>query len=399
MDSTEKKITESDLINLLNEVSFDRIELGLKSANIFDILKISRAEIRHSNFLGWLFDPNEGHGLNELVLKRFLRDLFSEEQAKGLNSLDADKLDYRNAEVRREWQNIDILIIVDSKVICVENKVDTKDHSNQLKKYHEIVNEYFPKEEHIFVYLTPQGDPPTSTHEAYIPYSYIRFAENLEKIIEIHGPSLNDKILNYLNDYMSVLKRTIMKNDNLNELAVELYKTHKATLDFIFENKPDEEIKIRELFEDKVKNMGWVLGSKNKGYVRFLTPILKDIIPTYKYSNGWPNKEAFLFEIDFYWSSNKKTLVFKTCISPGDEDTRVILKEVLSSVEGAAKPWGEKWVCHFIKNQKFSWEKLEQLTENEQRAEIDKIWPEIEEIVLKVEQAFINDGRLNKKNQ
>lgn len=398
MNDFDKKITDSDLINLLNEVSFDRIELGLKSANIFDILKISRAEIRHSNFLGWLFDPNEAHGLNELVLKRFLRDLFSDEKAKGLNALDADTLDYRNVEVRREWQNIDILILVDSKVICVENKVDTKDHSNQLKKYHEVVNEYFPEEEHIFVYFTPQGDPPTSTHEAYIPYSYIRFAENLEKLIEIHGSSLNNKILNYITDYLSVIKRTIMKNDALNELAVQLYKSHKATLDFIFENRPDEELKIRELFEEKVKKSGWVLGSKNKGYVRFLTPKLKDIIPTYKFSNGWPNKEAFLFEIDFFWSSNKKTLVFKTCISPGDDDTREILKDIISKVDGAMKPWGEKWICHFIKNQKFSWEKLEQLTEDEQRKEIDKILPDIEEIVLKVEEAILNDGRLTKLN-
>jgi hypothetical protein len=37
--------------------------------NLFDVLKISRTEIRHSNVLGWLLDPNENHGFGDAFLK------------------------------------------------------------------------------------------------------------------------------------------------------------------------------------------------------------------------------------------------------------------------------------------------------------------------------------------
>ncbi len=41
--------------------------------NIFVALGITQQEIRHSNFLGWLLDPNETHGFGNAFLIRFLR--------------------------------------------------------------------------------------------------------------------------------------------------------------------------------------------------------------------------------------------------------------------------------------------------------------------------------------
>ncbi|MDI1233382.1 MAG: PD-(D/E)XK nuclease family protein [bacterium] len=395
MNEASKEISESDLINLLNDIHFDRIELGLRKVNFFDILQISKAEIRHSNFLGWLFDPNEAHGLKELVLKRTLRDIFSDERAVGLNALDADSIDYRNVEIKREWQNIDLLILIDGKIICIENKVDSKEHSNQLNRYKKIVQDNFPKRQIVFVFLTPQGDLPQDVNIGYIPYSYVRFNENLEKLMEIYGNTLNQKIQNYINDYISVLKRNIMKNDYLNELAIKLYKSHKTTLNFIFENMPDLEQEIHELFEQKVIESGWVLGSRNKGYVRFLTPSLNNIIPRYDSNNGWPLREAFLFEIDFFWTS-KNALNIKTIISPGEDTKRDILKDVLSKVEGAQKPYGEKWISHFILKKKFEFEKMNELDEMERMTKINSIWSDVEELVNKVETAILNDGRMSK---
>lgn len=393
MSGDDPEIAESDLVNLLNDVHFERIELGLRSANIFDILKISRAEIRHSNFLGWLLDPNENHGLKELVLNRFLRDIFSDEKAKELSVLDAETLDYSTVSLKREWQNIDLLIVVDQKVICVENKVDSKEHSNQLTRYKKIIEENFPKHEQVFVYLTPQGDHPTTEKEHYIPYSYERFAENLERILHVYGDTLNGKVSNYINDYLSVLKRNIMQNDKLNDLALKLYKSHKETLDFIFDNRPDVEQEFRELIRQKVIDSGWVLGSKNKGYVRFLTPKLKEIIPAYDYANGWPDREAFLFEIDFFWS-NQKWFVLKPTIAPGDENVRAILTESIGKIENALTPWGKKWICHFIEKKKFDLERISELTHEERIEEIDKVWPMVEAMVVKIEGAILADGRL-----
>ena len=40
--------------------------------NIFDVLKVTNTEIRHSNILAWLLDPNENHGIGDSFLKEFI---------------------------------------------------------------------------------------------------------------------------------------------------------------------------------------------------------------------------------------------------------------------------------------------------------------------------------------
>src|SRR2546421_1704315 len=64
----------------LEEFVFDNEELSkleelLGGFNIFDAVGIADAEIRHSNFLRWLLDPSENHGLGSLFLKPVLMDM------------------------------------------------------------------------------------------------------------------------------------------------------------------------------------------------------------------------------------------------------------------------------------------------------------------------------------
>ena len=51
------------------------LEARIGRFNIFDALGIVNAEIRHSNFLAWLLDPGESHGMGGLFLKAVLMDL------------------------------------------------------------------------------------------------------------------------------------------------------------------------------------------------------------------------------------------------------------------------------------------------------------------------------------
>jgi hypothetical protein len=44
--------------------------------------------------------------------------------------------------------------------ICIENKVDAAESEGQLLKYRESVHADFPGYQKLFVFLTPQGDPP-----------------------------------------------------------------------------------------------------------------------------------------------------------------------------------------------------------------------------------------------
>lgn len=380
--------------NLLDDVNFEKLEIGLQVPNIFQILGISRAEIRHSNFLGWLLNPNASHGLGNNFLIRFLRDIVIL-QPNNLNVknkfgiFDINTLNFNNIEIRREWQNIDLLIIFDDLVVCIENKVDSKDHSNQLKKYKDIVEKNFPKEKfkNLFVYLTPNGSEPTSRESisCYTIYSYEKIINHLNQILEIHSDSLNIKILHYISDYVKTLELEIMNNNELNDLADKIYQSHKDLMDFIIENKSDTATRIYPFFEKCIQDFGWVIGSKNKGYVRFLTPNLKNIIPNN--GNGWNKKESFLFEIDFYW--NKNSIVFKTVISPNASEVHKILKKALEEVDGHKKPKGNQWLVHFIEKESFDIEKL--ILENDSIIieKINKILKKIKDIVDKVEESIL----------
>ena len=173
--------------SLLKDESFDKLDLGLKNPNIFDILKISRNEIRHSNFLSWLLDPNQTHKLGDIFLKRFLREVFSSDKFKGVDQVDVEGLDLSNVVIEREWRNIDVLIKLQGIVVCIENKVLSKEHSNQLKRYREIVDSHFPNDEKTFVFLTPDGDESDNETENYEPISYEFIVETLERIISVYG--------------------------------------------------------------------------------------------------------------------------------------------------------------------------------------------------------------------
>lgn len=67
---------EEALQNFLLDIDcLDELLLWTRRFNLFDILKISRTEIRHSNMLGWLLNPNENHGLGDALLKSILQDV------------------------------------------------------------------------------------------------------------------------------------------------------------------------------------------------------------------------------------------------------------------------------------------------------------------------------------
>jgi hypothetical protein len=150
----------------------------------------------------------------------------------------------------------------------------------------------------------------------------------------------------YIEDYLIVLKREIMKEDELIDLAKEIYQNHKEALDFIFDNKPDRLSDVLNIICAEIENEGYVLASLNKGYARFLTKELNMIIP--KTGNGWKNRESFTFEIDFW----PKKITFKTVISPGNEQVRKILSECLVKIPNATNPRGASWLVHHSNKKK-----------------------------------------------
>ncbi len=384
MDETHYKLLYK---NLIDDMDFERLELELKEPNIFQVLSVSRAEIRHSNFLGWLLDPNGNHGMGGIFLKKFLREIASSDIETNIDQIEIENMNFQKTEIRREWKHIDLLIIIEDTVVCIENKVDTVDHSNQLQRYRKIVEEAFPNHKKAYVYLSPSGLAPTSKTEAeyYALHSYEHIAQQIETVLEVHGHSMIPKVKQYISDYLITLKREIMKNDSLNEIANKIYRNHKELIDFVYDNKTDISTEMYEIFEQKIEATGWVMGSKNKGYARFTTPELEKIIP--KNSKSWPDKEHFLFEFDFLWVS--KSITFKPVIAPGSESIRNILSEAMETIPGHATPKGTKWLVHFTEKWSVDRSELEVREYDRLKESIDREWDKVTALVEKVEAAFL----------
>ncbi|MDI6845593.1 MAG: hypothetical protein QME28_05580 [Candidatus Saccharicenans sp.] len=125
-----------------------------------------------------------------------------------------------------------------------------------------------------------------------------------------------------------------MKEDELIELAKEIYQKHKEAPDLIFENKPDRLSEVLDIICDEIKKQGYELATKSKGYARFLTKEIAEIIP--KTGSGWKNRESFTFELD-HWP---KKITLKTVISPGNEQVRKTLAECLTKIPDAKQQKG-----------------------------------------------------------
>lgn len=136
---------------LLDIDCLDPLDEWADKFNLFDVLGIARMEIRHSNILGWLLDPNENHGLGDAVIRGFLNHV-AVATSGGVDIFDALLLDCHDFTVQREWRNIDILAVSTSEqfVICIENKIGTGEHDNQLNRYREIIESQYPKYRHAF---------------------------------------------------------------------------------------------------------------------------------------------------------------------------------------------------------------------------------------------------------
>jgi hypothetical protein len=170
-------------------------------------------------------------------------------------------------------------------------------------------------------------------------------------------------------------------NDKLNELAVKIYRAHKPALDFIFENRPDPASILYPYFEAELKSRGFEIGSRNKGYIRFTSTELAKRLP--RDGQGWPDKEVFLFEIDYFWSD--QNAIAKAIIAPGNEKVREIVLAAAKSIASYRKPEGKKWSVFYMKKVKFVASEISNEDESEIKNKVKKV---VDAVALDAEQIF-----------
>lgn len=378
--------------DLLKDRHFDELDLGLKNPNIFQVLRISKTEIRHSNFLSWLLDPNQSHKLGDIFLKRFLREVFSSELFSDIDQVDVEGMDLHSLKIFREWKNLDLLIELPNVVVCIENKVDSKEHSNQLERYRNIVNDHFPDHKKTFVYLTPDGSIPENENFIYEPISYEFIVDTLERITSTHRDFVNKKVISYIDDYIEIVKREFMKNDELTMLSQKIYHNHRDIFDFIYKSKPDVVDNLKRILIAEISQRGWIEGSRSSGkFVRFLTPKLKNLIYyNRKIKNGWKKNETFLFEIVCERSTN--VLIFRTVISASDANyNNERIEQLLLEINGFNPSESRNWLVNYSEKVELSYEEDPSMEGEIIQGIVKSFFDKITPVVEVVEQKFLEN--------
>lgn len=243
----------TDFENLfINNPKLARITSHLSRFNPIRVMKMEQMEIRHSAILTWLLTPHESHGLGDRFLRAFLGEaLRGQVPVESPTALEILRADLRGAVIRREWQNIDILIHLPDYdwVFVVENKFNSKQSAGQLTRYIEKAYSHIePKGDYLFVkgiFLTLYEEEPADVR--YMPINYETIARLLPDIIKIEINSMTAEVEIFLKHYIEILEEELgisTDRNKMEKLARELYRDHKTVLDFMFEHGSSSDFAI-----------------------------------------------------------------------------------------------------------------------------------------------------------
>jgi hypothetical protein len=279
----------------------EMLEARIKEFNPLRVLKVNHYEIRHSNILSWLLNPNESHNLGDKFLKKVLSEIIlrNENTDTSLSIMQIQNANLSDAEVLREHLHVDILVISETNklVLVIENKLLSSKVEGQVTGYVKAIKQKYPGYQVIPILLSLTSeeiqdsgkiDYATITHEDL--YNIIKF------LIELHKDSLNKKIYDFINYYLKALEEFIMYEDNeVVKLCKEIYQKHKDAIDAIMNygvttqlDAPIEEFKkgksIAELY-------------KNVSSLWFIPKELENIMP--KMNEGWVVNYPICFRFQF----------------------------------------------------------------------------------------------------
>lgn len=292
---------EEALQNFLLDIDcLDELLPWTKRFNLFDVLKISRMEIRHSNVLAWLLNPNENHGLGDAFLKAIVQIVVQNDDNGRYNVLETLLIDFYSFVVYREWKNIDILLVSDVEkfLIAIENKIDSHEHDNQLKKYRETLATDYPDYRKMHLYLTPEGEEPSDT-DFWDALSYRDVVEALSDQRE--ATELAPDVALVVENYLDVLRRDIVEDEKLIEICNKIYAKHKKALDLIFEHRIDGRTRLVDIVKTVLETLSQenviiTVPSSNASFLAFHTNAMNECLPPLKEANSsWGSEYVYTY--------------------------------------------------------------------------------------------------------
>jgi len=224
----------NQIIAFKNDVISQRLANYYGAQSYSEILGVSRRELSHSRFIAWLLDDQGSHSLSTFPLIKFLEILVvsssrgqSDNHKELFDSIITGDLSIGHTAVHLEYAisgvgRVDILVEADISYasetrkirLVIENKVSTKEHSDQTTKYYD----YFESDhvgsdiDNLYVYLTPLsgielselGEPECSCKK-YIQINYQNIVDYILEPMLNKNPS--SKVESILRDYLQSLSQ------------------------------------------------------------------------------------------------------------------------------------------------------------------------------------------------
>lgn len=313
---------------VVDNADLETLEGYLDQFNIFDALGIVRQELRHSDFLAFLLDPQQNHGLGDSFVRKLLQRILiaNQDKASRVSPVHLDAWDLSHLTVRREWQNIDVLVVdhVNKLVVVFENKIASSEHSNQLLRYLSIVDGEFPSKEWtcLAIYLTPDGGDPSSTD--YLPADFGIVADTVDSLAQSRKATLDLAVRELMIHYAQMLRRHIVTDSEIADLCRRIYHRHQRAIDLIFEHRPDQLAEVQAVLVELVRSRdGLILDTASKQVVRF-APQEWELLPK---SSSWTRSGRLVL---FEFSSYPNRLDLNLWVGPGPTDDRQQLIDLAS---------------------------------------------------------------------
>ncbi len=333
---------EGELKELVLDEDFTNLQnLASEEVNLMEILGVAHRELQHSNFLAWLFNPNESHNLGDFAIKEFIKLYYRENQFEDLglqtklSVFDFIHLDFDDLEIKREHKNIDLILLSKKNEFCIviENKIYSTEGKGQLKKYRSWIEEEFPNFKYkIYIFLSLfEQDISEEEQDFYVRLTYLHIVKLLEQII--HNKGLIDKNRFVFEQYLQTLKSMLNENKEIEEIAQQLYKKYQPAFELVFKYAKTTERGLlgnNNLLELINQEPSIRLSKHNNSYIYFQPNFLYDLLPKLK-ENGFVLQDDDLignYVLSFQFSVRRNQINFECYIGFGNQQTREKLYEM-----------------------------------------------------------------------